>query len=149
MIEVHSRPEANVPGAEKVVVRAAEAALRQAGRAPEGVDMTVVLAGDDEIAELNRRFRGVDSATDVLSFQTGDEDLTGELASYLGDVIISADRARAQAAEAGHPLEEELALLVAHGTLHLLGYDHLEEAEEREMWALQQAAVQEALDARA
>ena len=147
MIEVQIRPTVLVPGIEETVTHAVQAAMRQAGREPEGLEVTVVLTGDEEVADLNQKFRGVEGPTDVLSFEVGGEDVTGELATYLGDVVISVDRARAQAEEAGHSVQAEIALLVAHGVLHLLGYDHVEEAEEREMWALQEAAMREALRA--
>ncbi|MGI6208919.1 MAG: rRNA maturation RNase YbeY, partial [Anaerolineae bacterium] len=119
MIEVQVRPEGDLPGVEDMVIRAGEAALRQAEQDPERLALTVVVAGDEELADLNQRYRGIEGPTDVLSFEAGEEDVTGELAGYLGDVIISADRARAQAEEAGHSVQEELALLVAHGVLHL------------------------------
>jgi probable rRNA maturation factor len=61
--------------------------------------------------------------------------------SYLGDVIISFPRARAQAAEEGHPVEEELRLLIVHGVLHLLGYDHATVEEQKQMWERQNAII--------
>ena len=137
MIEVQIEPGAAVAGIEGLLVRAAEAALRQAGLDVERAAITVVLTGDDDLALLNRQFRGVDGPTDVLSFAFDDEDLTEEMDGYLGDIVISVERARAQAEEAQHPLERELAVLVAHGTLHLAGYDHAEADTEQAMFALQ------------
>lgn len=75
---------------------------------------------DDEMRRLNREFRGIDAPTDVLSFP-GDETPEGR---YLGDVAISVPRAEQQAADRGHSLEKEVRLLVLHGVLHCLGYDH-------------------------
>lgn len=99
-------------------------------------DLTLVVSDDDAIRELNRNFLGNDSPTDVLSFPANEMDPeTGR--RYLGDVIISLPRAREQAEGAGHPVEAELQLLVIHGVLHLLGYDHAEAEEKARMWAAQ------------
>jgi len=147
MIEVLGVEESGIPAAEGLVQRAFAAAVRQAGGDPAQVSATVVLTDDEELARLNLQFRQVSEPTDVLSFAVDGEDITGELQGYLGDVVISVERARAQAAEAGHSLEHELAVLVAHGALHLLGFDHAEEPEEREMFARQEAAAREATSA--
>ncbi len=99
-------------------------------------DLTLVVSDDDAIRELNRNFLGNDSPTDVLSFPANEMDPeTGR--RYLGDVIISLPRAREQAEGAGHLVEAELQLLVIHGVLHLLGYDHAEAEEKALMWAAQ------------
>ena len=66
------------------------------------------------------------------------------MSGYLGDVVISVERAAAQAADAGHSLAQEVAVLAAHGTLHLLGYDHAEEEQQRVMWDLQERAAADA-----
>ena len=80
-----------------------------------------LIAGDAELRRLNAQFRGKDHATDVLSFPAGRLPEGGET---LGDLAISAARARAQAREFGHSTEEELRILMLHGLLHLLGMDH-------------------------
>ena len=99
-------------------------------------DATLVIAGDEHLQELNRSFLGIDSLTDVLSFADGDVDPdTNRL--HLGDVVISYPRALAQATAGGHPVDAELQLLVVHGTLHLLGFDHTEEQDKIRMWARQ------------
>ncbi len=125
--------------------KAARAALDVAGFPGPG-EMAVVLTDDAEIQALNRQYRGVDAPTDVLAFaesEPTDPFVTSpEGESYLGEVFISLPRAEEQAEEVGHSVEEELALLVAHGTLHLLGYDHETEEEEAEMWALQERALE-------
>jgi probable rRNA maturation factor len=129
---------------------------------PADTEVTLVITDDVQMRELNRTFRDVDSPTDVLSFparenvadcespeDTGaaqDEDdraqpdfvTPSELLPYLGDVIISYPTALAQATEQGHAVEDELALLVVHGCLHLLGYDHATEEERQRMWAIQE-----------
>lgn len=111
---------------------------------PYGAELSVVLTDNEEIRQVNKEFRDMDRPTDVLSFPTveyakpgdfdGLEELldcfhpeTGEL--LLGDIMISVERAKEQAAEYGHSLERELAFLTVHSVLHLCGYDHMEEGE--------------------
>jgi probable rRNA maturation factor len=97
----------------------------------------VVIAGDAMVRDLNRRYRGEDARTDVLSFSqrenAGDFVLPPEAPDRLGDVIISLPAARRQAKRAGHPVEHEIALLLVHGLLHLLGYDHVTDDQARVM----------------
>lgn len=106
-------------------------------------DMTIVLADDRQLHELNLDYLGVDSPTDVLSFPAGEVDPETE-ALYLGDIAISIPRATQQAESGGHPVEAEAQLLVVHGVLHLLGYDHSTEEEKAVMWG-EQAKVLEKL----
>lgn len=115
--------------------RAAQAVLDQQLAAPES-GLTVVVGDDVQLQQLNQQFLGVDAPTDVLSFPAGYTDPETGL-PYLGDVLISYPRAKEQAAAAGHPIENELQLLVVHGVLHLLGHDHLEEDDKTRMWAAQ------------
>lgn len=99
-------------------------------------DLTLVLTSDEEIRALNRDFLGNDAPTDVLSFPASETDPeTGR--PYLGDVVISLQRATEQATARGHSLEAESQLLVVHGVLHLLGYDHADATDEIRMWAVQ------------
>ena len=84
----------------------------------KGKPFGCLITGDAELRRLNREFRGMDYATDVLSFRA-----TG-LPRYLGDLAISLPRARTQAREFGHSIEQEVEILMLHGLLHLLGYDH-------------------------
>jgi probable rRNA maturation factor len=99
-------------------------------------DMTIVLTDDEQLHELNREYLGVDAPTDVLSFPADEEDPeTGT--PYLGDILISIPRATQQAQAAGHSIEDEVQLLVVHGTLHLLGHDHAEAGEKARMWQAQ------------
>jgi probable rRNA maturation factor len=100
-------------------------------------DLAIVLTDDEQMQELNLDFRGMDSPTDVLSFPASDEVDPETGVPYLGDILISVERARDQAEAGGHPLEAELQLLVVHGILHLLGHDHGEPAEKERMWAAQ------------
>jgi probable rRNA maturation factor len=82
-----------------------------------GREFHCLVTGDAELRKLNLRFRGKDAATDVLSFPSG-------VVSPLGDIAISLGRARAQARECGHSIEDEICILMLHGVLHLLGMDH-------------------------
>jgi probable rRNA maturation factor len=109
---------------------------------PENTSMTIAITGDQEIQRLNRQFRDIDAPTDVLSFPAGYPDPESGT-TYLGDIIISVPQAALQAERGGHPLEDELQLLVVHGCLHLLGHDHAEPAEKTEMWAAQKAILEQ------
>jgi probable rRNA maturation factor len=111
------------------VERLAEAALDAVGRGESSV--AVAFVRDRAMRDLNRRYRGKDRATDVLSFPADDgappSPPSGE---YLGDIVISTDTALRQATEAGHPVEREVDELLIHGVLHLCGYDHETDAGE-------------------
>lgn len=102
--------------------------------------VSISFVTNEEIHRLNRDFRGVDRPTDVLSFPMMDEednDMPGTI--VLGDVIISAEKAMAQAEEYGHGIKRELAFLTAHSVLHLLGYDHeTSKEDEEDMFARQE-----------
>ncbi|NPA92164.1 MAG: rRNA maturation RNase YbeY [Chloroflexi bacterium] len=114
---------------------AVEEALRHQ-RAPQEASLSLRIASDEPVRVLNARYRGVDKATDVLSFPDGSPDPeTG--APYLGDIIIAYPQAEAQAQKGGHPVMWELCLLTVHGVLHLLGHDHATEEEKARMWAAQ------------
>ena len=115
--------------------QAARLALSYSGEA-DGTDLTIVISTDAHLKELNSQYLGVDAPTDVLSFPVGEVDPESE-SLYLGDILISYPQSLAQAEAAGHPVQAELQLLVVHGTLHLLGYDHAEEDEKALMWKAQ------------
>ncbi len=123
---------------------AAQVALR---REEAQGPLTLVVTDDEGIRELNRDFLGRDAPTDVLAFGAQEEGAgfvtAPEASAYLGDVIVSYTRAVEQAQDLGHSTEEELALLVVHGVLHLLGYDHVEAEEKAEMWARQEAILRD------
>ena len=104
-------------------------ALRMVGR--EGSQLSIVVVNDRRIRELNRLYRGRDSATDVLAFSQLEGDGAGVHTEVMGDVVISAETAARQAAEAGDTLENELDLLAVHGILHLAGFDHVGKASEK------------------
>ncbi len=123
------------------LITAAETTLRLISPSRDS-DLSLVIGNDALLRKLNHQYRGVDATTDVLSFSAGemDPDTHGE---YLGDVIISLPRAQDQATANGHPLADELQLLVVHGILHLLGYDHLEHSDKKHMQAAQDLILRE------
>jgi len=94
-----------------------------------GAELSVVLVSDREMRRLNRRYRGRDRTTDVLAFAQREGD-GGAPEGVLGDVVVSIDTARRQAAERGHTVGREVDRLLVHGLLHLLGYDHERSAAE-------------------
>lgn len=140
--EEEGKEELKVP-CEALAAQVAEAVLDDAG-CPFEAQVNLLLTDNSEIHRMNREFRGIDQATDVLSFPMieyelpGDFDFlntredcfdpeTGEL--VLGDIVISKDKVIQQAEEYGHSLKREFAFLIAHSMLHLIGYDHMEENE--------------------
>ncbi len=126
---------------EQILDQTAQAVLRSQSQEPE-CDLSIVIDDDARLHELNKSFLGIDAPTDVLSFSSGEEDPdpeTGRL--YLGDIIISYPRAVEQSEAAGHAATAEIQLLVVHGVLHLLGYDHAEPDEKEAMWKAQKEII--------
>jgi len=113
----------------RLMGRVARETLGYMGKDPRKRSLTLVLVDNDTIKGYNHKFRGEDTCTDVLAFLGDDE--------YLGDIIISVERAKEQAPCYGFTLERELALLVIHGVLHLLGYRDYSPLEAKEMEELQ------------
>ncbi|MCI7055705.1 MAG: rRNA maturation RNase YbeY [Selenomonas bovis] len=103
----------------------------------ENAEVSVTLTNNDYIHQLNRKYRQIDRPTDVLSFalnESEEPDIeNGPDINVLGDIILSVERAEEQAVDYGHSLRREIAFLTVHGMLHLLGYDHMEEADRLEM----------------
>ena len=139
------------PEARALVLRAAKAALKE-----QGVDVpceiSVMFTDDEGIREINREFRGIDSATDVLSFPMNElspgafdaeacerDPETG--AVLLGDMAISLERCAAQGEEFGHGFEREIMYLTVHSVLHLLGYDHMDEGEMKRAMRAREEAI--------
>lgn len=108
----------------------------------DDAEVNVTLVSDDEIHRLNLEFRNIDKSTDVLSFplgENGEYDVNPENGCLmLGDVIISVEHALRQAEEFGHSKEREIAYLTVHSVLHLLGYDHVDEAEEKRIMRMKE-----------
>jgi probable rRNA maturation factor len=107
--------------------------------------VTIVISDDEWVQQLNLEYRGIDAPTDVLSFEnTPDPDfpeMGQEASDHLGDIIIAYPVAEAQALAAGHSTQAEVMLLVVHGLLHLLGFDHDTATRKAHMWATQQQVM--------
>lgn len=105
----------------------------------------VIIVDNNYIHELNKNYRDIDRETDVITFALEDEDsvkLPGDM-RILGDIYISIDKARSQAIEYGHSFEREICFLAVHGFYHLLGYDHMNEEEEKVMFGKQEEVLSE------
>jgi len=105
-------------------------------------EISVSFVTNDEIRELNSQFRNIDKETDVLSFPFEDEFETG--IRILGDIVLSVEKAMDQAEEFGHTVERELAYLTAHSTLHLMGYDHMND-DDKSIMRQKEKAIMKAL----
>ena len=107
-------------------------------------NFSIVFIDDVKMHELNKKFRGIDRTTDVLSFAFEDNNKLCYNIRQLGEIFVSIPKMQAQAKEYGHSEMRELAFLVVHGLLHLLGYDHTKgEAEEKEMFEKQELVLNE------
>ncbi|KLA46126.1 rRNA maturation RNase YbeY [Ligilactobacillus ruminis] len=115
---------------------------------PENTEMSVTLMDNEHIHEINKKYRGVDKPTDVISFAIEEddpdevpiilpEDEEFDIPKNIGDIMVSMDKVKEQAEYLGHSEDRELGFLVVHGFLHLNGYDHMKEEDEREMFGLQ------------
>lgn len=132
-----------------------ETGLEYLGQPTKQLEVSLSFVGEDEIRELNKEYRDTDKVTDVLSFPTVENPERGviDIASHasdlnpetwllnLGDIIICLPRAKQQAKEYGHSLKREVAFLSLHSLLHLLGYDHMNQADEEQMTAVQNAVL--------
>lgn len=122
----------------------------------EVAEVTLTFMDNEQIQNINKQYRGIDRPTDVISFalnddvedeidiiyEVEDESEVDPILGMLGDIIISIEKADEQRVEYGHSLERELGFLFVHGFLHLLGYDHEDEAAEKEMFAKQELILQ-------
>ncbi len=129
VIIANDQKEVKIPtGVRMLVRRCCHAVLVQENFAGSA-EISVTFVDDARIQELNKQHRNIDKATDVLSFPLGENGVYDENpetgAKMLGDIVISMERAVAQAEEYGHPLQREVAFLTVHSMLHLLGYDHV------------------------
>lgn len=140
------------------IKRVLEIALKRLGQPSKQLEMSLSVVSPEQIRELNKTYRNVDAVTDVLSFPVAEvkrqvvvlSDFSTDSVNpetdrlNLGDVIICLERAKQQAEEYGHSLKREMCFLALHGLLHLLGYDHIEQADEEQMTALQTEILQSA-----
>ena len=129
---------------ETLVKRVIEACLDYE-ECPYEAEVSVLFTDDEEIRQINKEYREIDAATDVLSFPSNEYEIPGDFSKLeelvvdcfhpetgelmLGDIVISVERAELQAKEYGHTLEREVAFLTAHSMFHLFGYDHMEEID--------------------
>lgn len=136
---------------EEFVRQVVECSLSTLSIGPE-VEMGLLITDDETVRELNKEYRGIDETTDVLSFALTEEGADTDSPLFvtppdgllhLGEVIVSYPRAVRQARENNHAIEKEVALLVVHGTLHLLGHEHDEPTREQELRALQESVLSE------
>lgn len=116
------------------IERVAEICLQEEEIDPKA-EIGLMFVDNEQIREMNKAYRDIDSATDVLSFPIyeADEAIDDEEEILFGDIVISLERAAEQAEEYGHSLEREVMYLLVHGLLHLAGYDHMEDDEKKEM----------------
>ena len=146
-IEIRCTPEELTVSEEQMA--AVRRAILTVGRlyGAEDAEVSVTLTDDAHIHVLNRAYRSVDRPTDVLSFALTESEepeiVGGRGDEVLGDLVISLERVAAQADEYGHSPLRELSFLTVHGMLHLLGYDHMEEADRREMEEEQRIVMEE------
>ncbi|HEX9091556.1 MAG TPA: rRNA maturation RNase YbeY [Anaerolineales bacterium] len=136
MVHLRVRRSVKLPVKKTVLLNAAQLTL-EAGSAPTSSDLSIIVGDDALLERLNNKYRHIAASTDVLSFPSNELDPDTHT-FYLGDVVISLPRAQEGASRGGHPLQDELQLLVIHGILHLLGYDHLEETDKKKMQAVQE-----------
>ena len=108
------------------------------------VEFNVIIVDNNYIHELNKNYRGIDRETDVISFALEDDKTFNPEERVLGDIYISIDKVHSQALEYGHSNIRELCFLAVHGMLHLLGYDHMTESDEKIMFSLQDKILDEA-----
>ncbi len=122
---------------------------REEGVEP-GSEVSIMFVDNNRIKEINRDYRGKDQPTDVISFALDDEEEEEEpiifgdqIPHLLGEIVISVQKIADQAAEYGHSFERELGFLTVHGFLHLLGYDHMTEEDEKEMFGKQKVLLEQ------
>ena len=103
----------------------------------------IIFIDDEKMHEMNKEYRGIDRTTDVLSFALNDNKHIDTVINSLGDIFISIPKMKSQANEYGHSEKRELSFLTVHGLLHLLGYDHIQEEDEKIMFGLQKEILDE------
>jgi probable rRNA maturation factor len=106
------------------------------------LEITILIVSNQKITQLNKHYRNNDYSTDVLSFNIDYEDQDSGY-KYLGDVVISGEKAIEQSIEIGHDIERELAILIIHGVMHLIGYDHESHEDREKMFKTQDHITQE------
>lgn len=147
-IDILDETEQVTPGQQELVTKLLEFAAIQE-KVTEGSEVSVTFVNNERIHEINKEYRQKDAPTDVISFAMeemgeGEIEIIGEdVPAVLGDIIISIDRTKEQAEEYGHSYERELGFLAIHGFLHLLGYDHMNEEDEKVMFSRQRELLEQ------
>ena len=115
-----------------------------------GSEVSIMFVNNERITEINRDYRGKDQPTDVISFALDDEEegddpivFDEQIPHLLGEIVISVPKIEEQAADYGHSFERELGFLCVHGFLHLLGYDHMTDEDEKEMFSKQKVLLEQ------
>ncbi len=152
VIITNKQKKVKTPTGLRMLIRRACNATLNMEKFPSDAEINVTFTCDEDIRKINSEFRNIDSATDVLSFPLGEDGIYDENPEtndkMLGDVLISLERAEAQAEEYGHSFERETAYLTVHSVLHLLGYDHVNGGLEQEIMREKEEAVMELLGLR-
>lgn len=141
IIDGENMPSEDVTG---YMEQAAALVLEREGVTNDLAEISVTFTDSEEIREINRDFRDIDKVTDVLSFPQFEspEDIPKEGPYALGDVVICTGQALTQAEEYGHSSEREMVYLFVHSMFHLMGYDHMEDAEKKEMRAAEEEIME-------
>jgi len=143
-IEFHNQTEEPIDQYEEMIKKVIQETIKQEGLVGETLECSYIFVTNEYIREINAQYRNKDAVTDVITFAMEDE-VPGSIKikgipmpRVLGDVFISIPRTHEQAKNYGHSFERELSFLAVHGFLHLLGYDHLIESEEKIMFSKQE-----------
>lgn len=107
----------------------------------DNFEVTLIVVGKNKIHTINKQYRNIDKETDVISFAEIDSEDDFNEDNYLGDIFINVDRVTSQAKEYGHSIKREFCFLFVHGMLHLFGYDHMNQRDEKRMFALQDKII--------
>ena len=148
MVEI-SYNEVEKEANEESIIQSVVQTVLKLEKIKHSVDVYITLTNNEEIHKINKEYREVDRPTDVLSFPMYEredieklrEEKTNEIEEILGDIIISIPKVKEQAEEYGHSYERELAYLTTHGMVHLLGYDHLDEGEQKAQMRSREEAI--------
>ena len=142
MFEIYNETKEEIKELEQIK-KLMELAIKYEGLG--NVEFNIIIVDNEYIHKLNKEHRGIDRETDVITFALEDyEDVTYDDYRLLGDIYISIDKAKSQAEEYGHSFLRELSFLAVHGFLHLLGYDHMNEEDEKIMFTRQEKILDEA-----
>jgi probable rRNA maturation factor len=137
VVSIENDGWASLDAPEALAMRAAKAGLDAASPDSGAGTLTLVLSGDDEVRDLNLRWRGLDKPTNVLSFPSEDEAFPGGPPPHFGDVILAWETVAREAAEQNKPVAAHASHLIVHGVLHLFGYDHQDDDDASVMETLE------------